>query len=79
MKATLLKRYDSNGAFTHDFAVELGEFTPSKDSMWRFAGFIDVDLNKEFKEKEDECFKCHESYTELYGDAFCPHCLTLIN
>ena len=54
MKASLLKRYDINGAWTHDFTIELGEYTPPEDSMWRFYKFIDVDLDADYVEPINE-------------------------
>jgi hypothetical protein len=33
---SLWKRYDENGAFTHDTEIHLGIVEPPKNSMWRF-------------------------------------------
>ena len=30
----------------------------------------------ELNQEIEKCFKCNKTYNELYGDAFCPHCLT---
>lgn len=36
MIISIWKRYDSNGAWTHDIEIHLGVIYPPKDSMWRF-------------------------------------------
>ena len=32
---TELRRYDCNGAWTHDTDLKLGDYTPPENSMWR--------------------------------------------
>ena len=32
---TVLRRYDANGAWTHDEDIILGDYTPHETSMWK--------------------------------------------
>jgi len=41
---TILKRYDINGAFTHDIDIIHSDFTPPENSMWRVAKKIEVEI-----------------------------------
>jgi hypothetical protein len=58
---TILKRYDVNGAWTHD--IKLGKFTPPETSMWKVYKCVNVlDLINELeglesylKSTEEEC------------------------
>jgi len=34
-EVSLLKRYDDNGAWTHDTELKFGEHVPPSDSMWK--------------------------------------------
>jgi hypothetical protein len=34
-EVSLLKRYDDNGAWTHDAELKFGEHVPPSDSMWK--------------------------------------------
>jgi len=57
MKATILKRYDINGAFTHDFDVRIGELKDSdlSNSMWRVHKVFDLELDeKKITSSKDE-------------------------
>ena len=71
IKATLLRRYDENGAFTHDTEIKFGVFIPDKNSMYRFAGVYELNPLNIFP-----CHKCNEIVDDTEIDnAFCPHCL----
>jgi hypothetical protein len=70
MRVTILRRYDMNGAFTHDIDIKLGVVIPDENSMYRFAGVykltpLDIIL----------CTKCRK-LTEHKGkfDVGCEHC-----
>ena len=71
IKVTLLRRYDENGAFTHDTDIEFGVVIPNKNSMYRFAGAYELKPLNIFP-----CHKCNElgDDTEI-DNAFCPYCL----
>ena len=45
MIVTVLKRYDLNGAWTHDISLRDGDFKPNINSMYRVAGYIDINLD----------------------------------
>lgn len=39
---TILRRYDINGAWTHDEAIMLGDYTPPENSMWKVHRTVNV-------------------------------------
>lgn len=71
MKVTILRRYDENGAFTHDVEIKFGVVIPDKKSMYRFGGIYELKALNMYP-----CHKCNElvDNTEI-DNAFCPHCL----
>ena len=44
MTITILKRYDINGAFTHDIDIKHFDYTPPDNSMWRVAKKFEVEF-----------------------------------
>jgi len=56
MVITIIKRYDINGAWTHDAEAKIGSYTPVENSMWKIDEVIDVDEMKEYSMSlEEEC------------------------
>jgi hypothetical protein len=58
MIVTLVKRYDENGAWTHDMDVMMGVITPDslRNSQWKVDEYIDIKELKECNETlEEEC------------------------
>jgi len=49
MKLTILKRYDINGAWTHDIdaKIDIEYFEPDPRSMWQISEKLDIDEMKE--------------------------------
>ena len=69
MKISILRRYDVNGASCPDFDVEMGEFTPDENSMWRVVEVVNIDgLQKEverLKEREDELLESRGKFASI--------------
>lgn len=58
MVITLLKRYDENGAWTHDMDVRMGVITPDdlRQSQWCVHEYVDIEELKENNMTlEEEC------------------------
>lgn len=74
MIISVFKRYDDNGAWTHDFAFEIGLVKPDEKSMFRFDHALRV--NEGNKLDVSECPKCKSLIDSTYEDhVFCPNCL----
>ena len=68
---TILKRYDVNGAFTHDFDFRIGIVKTEKNSMYKLHGVFKLVRLDIF-----ECHKCGELIDSTEDEhVFCPHCL----
>lgn len=52
MVITILRRYDSNGSWTHDEDVKCQDeaYSPPEHSMWKVHDVIDIDEIKDIKE-----------------------------
>ena len=60
-KISVLKRYDVNGAWTHDIELKLGIAILSPNSMWKVVEIIDLqEMREDMRTLEEE----NENLTE---------------
>ena len=56
MIITILKRYDINGAWTHDIEAKIGNYKSKENSMWKVYKIIDLkEMEENIEYLELEC------------------------